>query len=193
MVHQKTFEPKFRRRRSGQTNYAKRLALLQSGKPRLVVRKKANSVIVHLIAFEPKGDKVLSQATSAELKQYGWNMHGGNLSAAYLTGLLCALKARKSGFSSAIADIGSHSAVHGSAPFAAIKGAVDGSLNVQADEKVYPSAERLAGKHVSDFAKQLDEGERNKRFSQYVKHGVDPTKFPEHVESVRQKLLKEFG
>ncbi|MEM4756409.1 MAG: hypothetical protein QW594_04745, partial [Candidatus Woesearchaeota archaeon] len=48
----------FRRRRSGKTNYTKRLGLLKSGKPRLVVRKTNTAFIVQLVKHQPNGDQV---------------------------------------------------------------------------------------------------------------------------------------
>ncbi|RLG58710.1 MAG: 50S ribosomal protein L18, partial [Candidatus Hydrothermarchaeota archaeon] len=83
----------FRRRREGKTDYRKRLKLLLSGKPRIVVRKTLKHTIVQVIDFDIKGDRVLVSAHSNELKKYGWQANTGNLPASYLTGLLCGKKA----------------------------------------------------------------------------------------------------
>ncbi|MFH1224775.1 MAG: 50S ribosomal protein L18 [Candidatus Diapherotrites archaeon] len=156
MSHTSTYEPAFRRRREEKTDYTKRLAQLKSGKHRLVVRKSNNSTIVQIVRFEEKGDVMVSAANSRELKEFGWKMHCGNLPAAYLAAFLCCKKAGKKGPAEAILDIGLSTPVHGSRVFAALKGAVDSGMKIKCDEKVFPSADRFSGKHISeDAAKQF--------------------------------------
>src|SRR3989338_11379094 len=77
----------FRRRREKKTDYVQRLALLKSGKPRLVVRRAGNNFRVQIIDFTPEGDKTLVEVASSMLKKYGWKGHCGSMPAAYLTGL----------------------------------------------------------------------------------------------------------
>ena len=85
-------EVKFRRRREGVTDYAKRLALVKSGLERVVVRKTNKRVLGQVIRYEEKGDKVIASAESGELaKKYGWPSRS-NRPTAYLTGLLLARK-----------------------------------------------------------------------------------------------------
>src|SRR3989338_631151 len=147
-----TYVVKFRRRRESKTDYRKRLALLKSGKQRLVVRKGNNSVTVEVVSYDPKGEKVSEFFTSAALKKLGWKGHSGNLPAAYLAGYACAKKAVKSGVEEAVLDIGLLSPVHGSRPFAALKGAIDAGLKIPCDATVFPKAERINGKHISEDA-----------------------------------------
>jgi len=85
-----------RRRRQGRTDYRKRLRLLKSGKPRLVVRRFLNSVQCQVISYEKTGDKTIASASSLDLKKAGWKAHAGNIPAAYLVGFLCGLRAKKS-------------------------------------------------------------------------------------------------
>ena len=61
-----------RRRREGKTNYRKRLKLLLSGRPRLVVRVTNNRVIAQIVEYDPKGDKVVVGVDSSMLREYGW-------------------------------------------------------------------------------------------------------------------------
>lgn len=145
-----TYRVKFRRRRELKTDYKKRLALLKSGKPRLVVRKSNNATIAEVVSYEQKGDKVNAFFTSLALKKKGWKGHTGNIPSAYLAGYACAKEALKAGVKEAVLDIGLLSPVHGSGVFAALKGAIDAGLKVKADEKVFPSAERASGKHISE-------------------------------------------
>ena len=62
----------FRRRREGKTDYAKRLSLLKSGKPRLVVRRTNTSIVVQVIEFGEKGDKTIVSVTSKALNAFGF-------------------------------------------------------------------------------------------------------------------------
>ena len=62
-----------KRRREGKTDYRKRLKLLKSKKPRLVVRKSLKHVRAQIIKYSPKGDETLVSATSEELKKFGIN------------------------------------------------------------------------------------------------------------------------
>lgn len=138
----------FRRKRQGKTDYKKRLRLLSSRKLRLVVRKTNKNVIVQIIEFKPEGDDVVVSAHSNELKKHGWRCAKRNLPAAYLTGLLCGLKAKKANIKEAVLDIGMVPAIKGSLVYAALKGAIDSGLEVPHSKEVLPSDDRLSGKHI---------------------------------------------
>ena len=145
-----TFKVKFRRRRKSKTNYKKRLALLKSNKLRFVVRRTNNSTICEFVEYLPKGDDVKTFYASAALKKLGWKGHTGNLSAAYLTGYICGKKAIKEGVKEAILDIGLVTPIHGSRVFSALKGAIDAGITIPTDEKVFPSEDRISGKHINE-------------------------------------------
>lgn len=150
MSRKSTYEMGFRRRREEKTNYVKRLGMLKCGQMRLVVRKSNNNTTVQMVKYEKRGDEIIASAISKELAGFGWGAHTGNVPSAYLTGLLCGFRARKKGTESAILDIGLNTPVHGSRIFAALKGAVDAGLKVKCDESVFPSAERVCGKHINE-------------------------------------------
>ncbi len=153
-----TYKVSFRRRRESKTDYVKRLALLKSEKPRLVVRKTNNSTIAEVVAYSPKGDVVRAFFSSAGLTKLGWKGHTGNIPAAYLAGYVCAKKALKAEVKEAVLDIGLASPVHGSRVFAALKGAIDAGLGIPADKKVFPGDERVSGKHINEETpKNFDE------------------------------------
>jgi len=152
MSNSPTYKVKFRRRRESKTDYKKRLALLKSGKARLVVRKGNNSLIVEAVSYEPSGDRVRAFFSSVALKKMGWSGHTGNLPSAYLAGYTCAKKAMKAGVKEAVLDIGLLSPVHGSRPFAALKGAIDAGLKIPCDAAVFPKSDRISGKHIGDDA-----------------------------------------
>lgn len=135
----------YRRKREGKTNYPKRRALIASGKPRLVVRVTSTRIICQLISYVPDGDKVLVAMDSSKESKSRSNK---SIPKAYATGKKLAEKAIKAGIKEAVLDIGFHTSLSGSRIYAALKGAVDGGLNIPHDPSIYPSEERLAGKHI---------------------------------------------
>lgn len=147
MRKRKRFVP-YKRKLEGRTDYRKRLALVKSGMPRLVIRKSLNNIIVQVVNYETKGDKVIVSAHSNELAKLGWKGRKRNLPAAYLVGLLCGKKAKEKNVSKAILDMGLYTSVKGSVVYAALKGAVDAGLEVPHDEAVIPPEDRLKGKHI---------------------------------------------
>lgn len=145
----------FRRKKEGKTDYKNRLSLLKSGKPRLVVRLSNKNVLAQLIQFNPDGDKVLLSSHSNELKKYGWNLAGKSLPAGYLVGFLLGRKAKGQ---EAVLDIGLKKSIKGNKIYSVVKGAIDGGLKVKCSEEMFPSQDRIEGKHImsntsTDFTK----------------------------------------
>jgi len=157
MARGKTHIVRHRRRREGKTDYRARLSLLKSKKPRFVVRKSSKNITCQLVGYGPKGDNVIAASDSRSLKSYGWNGHCGNISAAYLTGLLCGAKATKAGIKEAVLDMGLYKSVKGSRIYAALKGAVDSGLNVAHSEGVLPPQDRIEGRHTKESEKTTKE------------------------------------
>ena len=141
------FEVHFRRRRKVMTDYASRLALLKSGKPRLVVRKTNRYIIAHIANSGDKGDLTVTSATSKQLAQYGF-AGKCNAPSAYLTGFLVAKRAIAAGVTEANLDIGLHTSTQGSIVFVALKGAVDAGLKSNLDEAKLPDESRINGSHL---------------------------------------------
>ena len=181
-----------RRRREQKTDFRQRLALLSSPLPRLVIRRSLNNILCQIIRYEKAGDKVLLFAHSGELKTFGWTTTTGNLSAAYLTGLLCSTKAKKAGISSAVLDTGLARSTKGSRLYAALKGCVDGGLQVPHSEEILPSDDRIAGKHIEAYATALkaDKETYEKTFSAYLKAKVAPETISSQFSAAKAKMLK---
>ncbi|MFH1199813.1 MAG: 50S ribosomal protein L18 [Candidatus Micrarchaeota archaeon] len=139
----------FRRRREGRTDYAKRLALLKSGKARMVVRKTNKHVIVAFTESGPKGDMTITSLSSKALSKSGF-AGKCNTPSAYLTAMQCAKDAAKKGVTEAILDIGLHKGTKGSLVFAAVKGAQDAGIKIPMQEGTAPSMERIEGRHLAD-------------------------------------------
>ncbi len=145
-----TYRMPFKRRRLEKTDYQKRLRLLSSGKPRLVVRKSLNYITAQIIGFDKKGDKTFVGTTSRELKGFGWKFACDNLPSAYLTGLLIGKKAAEKKISEAILDTGLYPSTKGSRIYAVAKGVIDAGLKLPISEDILPSEERVKGKHISE-------------------------------------------
>jgi len=178
----------FRRRREGKTDYSARLKLVDLDKNRLVVRISNANVVVQIIKIGKNGDETIVSAHTKELQKIGWLGGSKNTSAAYLTGYLSAKKALSKGVNAAVLDIGLKPSVKGSKVFAALKGAVDAGLEVPHGDSVIPDESRISGEHIAEYAKLLSEEDLNKRFSQYLKRGLQPVDLPNHFEDIKNKI-----
>jgi len=179
----------FRRRRDSLTNYAKRLALVKSGKPRMVVRKSLKRVSVQFMGFAGAGDEVIAAADSRELAGLGW-VPRRNLPTAYLVGALAGRRAREKGVSGFVLDIGLGAASKGALPFAAAKGAVDAGLEGVPGEGKVDEA-RVSGAHVAKYAESIKGSPQyGKQFGAFVKAGGVPEKLPELFAAAKAKVLK---
>lgn len=186
MARSARYRVPFRRKRIGKTDYRKRLRFLLSKTPRLAVRKSLRYVQAQLIDYSKNGDRVIASAHSKELRKFGWKGSTSNTSAAYLVGLLCAKKAIQKDHTKAILDVGFHAPTKGSKVFAALKGAVDGGLEIPHQEDLIPDESRIRGEHVAAYAKMVD---KKKVFSKYIKKDLDPENLPAHFEEVKKRIM----
>ncbi len=145
-----------RRRREAKTDYKLRLGLLKSGKTRIVIRRSNKYFIVQAVESNEAQDKVIKGVTSKDLISQGWDIKfKGSLKsipAAYLTGLLLAKNLKNK---EAILDLGMTKTINGNRVYAVIKGLIDGGLKINANEKVFPSEERLSGKHMKEEIQKM--------------------------------------
>jgi large subunit ribosomal protein L18 len=154
----------FRRRREGKTDYRVRLKLLRSGRPRAVVRVSGRRVRVALVDYDPRGDRVLASADSAELGGIDFPRTSlASTPAAYLTAYLAGLRAKASGQAEAVLDLGVSHPTAGGRLSAALKGLLDSGIDIPHGEEGFPAADRLAGSHL-------------------------PKPLPQPLESYKQKL-----
>jgi len=161
----------------------------------MVIRGSLRNISVQLIKAEVGGDKLVVSAHTNELtKKFGWQGGSGNLSAAYLTGLLCGYKATASGVEEAVLDLGLHAPTRGSGVFAALKGVLDAGVKVPYDEKKLPDEKRVKGQHISEYAKQLSSTPDlyQKRFAEQLSGGLRPEEITEHFSQVKQKITTAF-
>jgi large subunit ribosomal protein L18 len=191
LAHGSKYKLPFRRRREGKTNYGARIKLVDLDKYRLVVRISSAHVIVQIINVGDNGDETIVSAHSKELQKLGWLGGTKNTSAVYLTAYLCGKKAINKDIKEAILDIGLKSSTKGSKVFAALKGAVDAGLNIPHGDSILPDENRIAGEHVAEYAKSLDEDGLKKQFSQYLVRGLQPADLPNHFEDIKNKIDNE--
>jgi large subunit ribosomal protein L5e len=186
-----------------------------SPKYRLVVRRTNRRVICQIVYSTIVGDRVLTQATSPELEKYGVPVGHANYAAYYATGLLVARRALKllkmdeeiTGVEEVdaeeyhvedshegekrpfkcILDLGCIRTVTGARIFGALKGAVDGGLNVPHKVRKFPGygepeergmeytydagahLERILGAHVQEYVEMLQEEDQERYKIQFAK------------------------
>ena len=186
----KVYTIPYRRKRQGRTYYKKRLKILLSRKHRFVVRKSLKNFYASVVEYSPNGDKVLLTASSKSLSGFGWKGNTGNLSSAYLIGLVAGKKALEKGIKEAIFDIGFNNSVKGSRLYAALAGAIDSGLKIPFNPEVLPAKERIAGEHIVKHAQLLKNNKQNyeKQFSDYIKRGLAPEDAVKHFNEVKGRL-----
>jgi large subunit ribosomal protein L18 len=193
MARSSVYRVPLRRRREGKTDYRARKALILSEKPRLVTRCSLKNVTVQIVIAKPHGDEVLASAHSRELMQYGWKAPTGNVPAAYLTGLLCGLKAKAKGVAEAILDMGLAAPTKGARVFTALKGVLDAGIEVPcSEEKIV--AERIEGKHIAEYGKSLASNPEvyAAKFSKYLEQKISPEKLPDHFTKTKANIVNSF-
>jgi large subunit ribosomal protein L18 len=108
-------------------------------------------VICQLVSYQEDGDQIISAADGKSLRgKYAWPAKASTKSvpAAYCTGYALAKQVQKAGHDEAVLDIGLAASTSGNRVFAALKGMVDGGLSVPHSEEIFPSEDRLTGKHI---------------------------------------------
>jgi len=195
MVGGPRYRVPFRRRKQGKTDYQARRALILSSLPRLVARKTLRNMIAQVMKAKATGDEVITHANSSELaKTYGWKGDCGNVSAAYLTGILCGYRAIAKGVKESVFDVGLQSPSKGAKVFAVLKGALDAGLAIPHNVEILPDEARIKGQHIVDYAKQLAQNPElhQKRFSKYLSRDFKPEQLVEHFHLTKEKIVSSF-
>ncbi len=183
----------FRRRAEGKTNYHKRLKLLKSKKLRAVIRASNNHITVQIVQSKLGGDKIIVSAHSKELTtKFGWNANTGNIPAAYLTGFLAGIRAKKQNVQEAILDLGIF--YHKNRVLAAFKGIVTSGLEIPHKEAFFPEniEETVNGSHIERYANLLkteDPEKYEQVFSGYIKkNNVNPLKISKDISNTLKQI-----
>jgi len=184
-------------------------------KYRLIVRISNKTIICQVAYSRIEGDHIVCAAKSSELPNYGIKVGLANYAAAYCTGLLLARRLLKkfrldklypgnlevNGEAYSVEpndngpnafrcylDVGLMRTSTGARIFGAMKGAVDGGLNIPHSTKRFPGFDaeskefnaeihrkHIFGLHVAEYMRQLaedDDDAYKRQFSQYIKLGI---------------------
>ena len=145
---------RFNRRIRNQTDYKQRLGFLKSKLVRVVIRKSNNNTLVQFLESSLSSqDKVITSAKSNILKkEFKVDIHSGNIVSAYLTGYISGLRFLKNSKSKkeCIVDFGLQKKMIGGRLFSAVKGIIDSGVKLKCSDGVFPSEDRLLGKHLKD-------------------------------------------
>ena len=154
------------------------------------MRKSLKNIQVSIVSFDPKGDKVLLTVNSSSLKKVGWKGDNGNISSAYLTGMLVGKKSIEKGVNEAILDLGFEKSVKGTRLYAAAAGAIEAGLKIPFYEEMSPKKERIAGEHIAKYAQSLkgDKSKYGRQFSNYLKRGLNPEDIVKHFNEIKVKI-----
>jgi len=195
-------------------------------KYRLIVRSSNTDICCQIAYARLEGDYIVSAAYSHELPKYGVKVGLTNYAAAYCTGLLLARRILQKfnldkmyegttdvngdyycvedqddgpGAFRCCLDVGLARTSTGAKVFAAMKGAVDGGLDIPHSVKRFPGYDNeekslnaevhrnhIFGKHVGDYMRHLqeeDEEAYKRQFSRFIKNGVSA----DNVEAMYKK------
>jgi len=185
-------------------------------KYRMIVRISNKDICCQIAYARIQGDVVIAAAYSHELPRYGVKVGLTNYAAAYCTGLLLArrllnkfkldtlyegqtkvdgdeffvedLDGDQPGAFHACLDVGLARTSTGARIFGAMKGAVDGGIDIPHSQKRFPGYDKEAsefsadvhrrhifGQHVADYMNTLseeDEEAYKKQFSKFIKMGL---------------------
>jgi len=203
-------------------------------KYRLIVRTTNRDVVCQVAYSRLQGDIIVAAAYAHELSNYGLNVGYTNYAAHYCTGLLLARRLlNKFKLDSIYAgqtevdgaeynvepvddgpapfrcflDVGLTRTTTGNKVFGALKGAVDGGLDIPHNCKRFPGydsdgknfdaethANYIFGGNVADYMRYLKEEDSevyDKQFSRYIKNGINADDMEELYEKVHEAIRKD--
>ncbi|MEK6934475.1 MAG: 50S ribosomal protein L18 [Nanoarchaeota archaeon] len=175
----------YKRKIEGRTDYRKRLRLLLSKKPRLVIRRSLNKISAQVIEYTETGDKTLVSTTSKDLVKFGWKASIKNTPASYLTGLLVGKKALEKNIKEVTPDLGLTEPKKGANIFALLKGVKDSGVKISLDEKVLPKESRIKGQHITDYSKNNPNA--------FKTYKISPEEIPKQFEETKNKIMSQNG
>ncbi|XP_058965677.1 large ribosomal subunit protein uL18 [Pocillopora verrucosa] len=203
-------------------------------KYRFVVRFTNKDITCQIAYAKLEGDVIVSAAYAHELPRYGIKVGLTNYAAAYCTGLLLARRLLTKlnlheiytgtdevngeeynvesvdgspGAFRAFLDVGLARTTTGARVFGALKGAVDGGLDIPHSMKRFPGYDceskefnaeihrnHIFGQHVANFMTELkeqDEEAYKKQFSQYIKNGIEPDQIEELYKKAHAAIRED--
>ncbi|XP_017771235.1 PREDICTED: 60S ribosomal protein L5 [Nicrophorus vespilloides] len=205
-------------------------------KYRFIARLSNKDVTCQVAYSRIEGDHIICSAYSHELPKYGVKVGLTNFAAAYATGLLCARRLLKklnldtlyegntevdgdeynvesvddgpAAFRCYL-DTGLQRTTTGARVFAAMKGAVDGGLNIPHSTKRFPGYDaesktfnaeahraHIFGVHVADYMKSLEEEDPEafkRQFSRYIKLGINADQIENMYKNAHAAIRADPG
>ncbi|MEM3403873.1 MAG: 50S ribosomal protein L18 [Nitrososphaeria archaeon] len=186
----------YRRRRKGKTDYRLRKRLVVSRLPFVSIRISNKNVLVQLVKAGPNGDTILGSIFSKQLQKLGWPFSKKSLPACYLCGLMLGSKMKDKVNSKVVIYMGVKPYITGSRASAVIKGLIDGGLMVEAGRETFPEEKRLNGSQIASYAKNLKSSDPdlyNRRFSNYIREGLNVEEMPIIFEKVKKTIIERKG
>jgi len=205
-------------------------------KYRLVVRTTNRDVVCQVVYSRMQGDVVVAAAYSHELPRYGLAVGLKNYAAHYCTGLLLARRVLNKFNMDKIyegqvevdgeeynvepvddgpspfrcfLDVGLTRTTTGNKVFGALKGALDGGLDIPHNNKRFPGYDTEAkefdaethckyifGGNIQEYMESLKEDDEEayaKQFSQYIKAGIEPDHLEDLYSAVHEKIRADPG
>jgi len=98
--------------------------------------------------------------------------------------------AQRKGITEALVDIGITTSIKGSKIYSVVKGLRDGGLKIPADEKMFPSEERIKGEHIKKYAETSNTKNKN-QFTNYLKNNIKPENITNLFEETKKKIMSE--
>ncbi|KAL0322760.1 UNVERIFIED_CONTAM: 60S ribosomal protein L5 [Sesamum angustifolium] len=195
----KRFQVKYKRRREGKTDYRARIRLINQDKNkyntpkyRFVVRFTNKDIVAQIVSASITGDMVLASAYAHELPRYGLEVGLSNYAA----------ESRRP--FRALLDVGLIKTTTGNRVFGALKGALDGGLDIPHSDKRFAGFSKdskqldaevhrkyIYGGHVASYMTTLMEDEPEKyqsHFGLYVKKGLEPDNLEELYKKVHAAI-----
>jgi len=201
-------------------------------KYRFVFRKTHRDLICQIFSSDLTHDVCLAAAYAHELPRYGIKNGLTNYASAYATGLLLARRVNKKlrlhyeGNSEidgtdfnveaeegarrpfkALLDVGLQRTTTGARIFGALKGAVDGGLNIPHSANRFPGTPKDGGEepdpkihrsyifagHVADYMKKLkkEPAAYQRQFSRYIKAKINPNDLEEMYTKAHEQIRAE--
>lgn len=200
-------------------------------KYRFVVRFTRKDIICQIVSSKITGDQVMAAAYAHELPRYGLDHGLTNWSAAYATGLLLARRVlKKLGLAEkyegctepdgeyykveqledaprpfkCVLDVGLRRTTTGARIFGALKGAIDGGLDIPYSESRFPGYDKaekkvdaellrnyIYGIHVSEYMEYLmeeDDEAYKRQFATYIADGIEPDAIEDLYKEAHEKI-----
>lgn len=203
-------------------------------KYRMIVRFTNKDIICQIAYAKIEGDAIICAAYAHELPRYGVKVGLTNYASAYCTGLLLARRLLKKlnldeiymgneeidgdeysvedvdgkpGAFRCYLDTGLARTTTGARIFGALKGAVDGGLDIPHSMKRFPGYDdksdefnaethrnHIFAKHVANYMTELkeeDDEAYKRQFSQYIKNGISPASIEEIYKKAHAAIRED--